>query len=84
MGKSFRKTDIAGACGGSDKKDKRFANRRLRKREKEAIRKGKEIPLLREVSDEYTFTKDGKYYFGDLKNRKDELWQKIYRREKGK
>ncbi|MCG7598874.1 hypothetical protein MHM84_03685 [Halomonas sp. McH1-25] len=71
MGKSFRKTPIAGmTCRGhkmGEKRDKQFANRRLRAAERSWLAASTDTPapLLREVSEVYCFAKDGKQYLGD-------------------
>lgn len=63
MSRSRKKTPITGNCGGSEKRDKRWANRSLRRQFKIALKQEKEIlPLLRDVSNVYTFNKDGKHY----------------------
>ena len=52
-----------GLAGDSDKEDKRFANRKLRRNSKMALKAGKEVlPILREVSDPRGFSKDGKTF----------------------
>lgn len=60
MSRSRRKhAIISQTCGGhnkSEKQDKRRANRRLRR----AVRSGKWYAMLREVSNVWTFLKDGK------------------------
>lgn len=49
----------------SQKEDKRIANRIFRHRSKQAINSGYEPPhRLREVSDVYGFSGDGKTYWG--------------------
>jgi len=51
VSRSYRHTPIMGiACGASDKYDKRLANRRLRRRVADALRRGGIFPLMREVS----------------------------------
>jgi len=71
MSRSRRKHDIIGlACHHhiSEKKDKKASNRRFRSSVKQALRSGKDIlPLRRELSDLWSFSKDGKTYFGELK-----------------
>ena len=57
MTNSYRSTDSR-----SEKKEKRFANRRLRKIAKQTLSKFIEdyiIPLKREVSNRWDWTKDG-------------------------
>jgi hypothetical protein len=64
MARSRRKTPIFGiACAKSEKLDKRIANRRFRANEKEALRRGRELPTkAHHVSDVWSFSKDGKRY----------------------
>lgn len=62
MSRSRRKSPYTGlTTAESDKDDKRRAHRALRRAEKDALRRGAEThPRLREVSNAYTFAKDGK------------------------
>jgi hypothetical protein len=68
MGKSFRKRPIIGNAADTDKYDKQQANRRLRHKLRQQVKTMKTItyekplPILREVSDEWSFNKDGKHY----------------------
>jgi len=98
MGKSYRRTNIAGNCGTSktsEKQDKRFANRTLRRSVKQAIYHERDtMPVMREVSNVWSFRKDGKQYFGTYEefmkkvmNRsfKDEIfWTKVWKQMKRK
>jgi len=85
MGKSRRKNDYCGICAASDKEDKRLANRTFRRKGKENLRRDKELPIqLNEVSDVYGFNKDGKTWFGELKNSEDPKKREWYRKFKGK
>lgn len=67
MSRSHKHTPICGMCvASSEKFDKQKANRRTRRLVRETL--GREvapevIPLLREVSDVWTFIKDGKHWF---------------------
>ena len=63
MSRSIKKNPVVGhTCAESEKQDKRFANRRFRKRARDAIAAGKEPPAsIREVSEVWTFAKDGKH-----------------------
>lgn len=64
MSRSRRKTPIMGitTCR-SEKKDKRFNNRKLRRATKVAIGKDKEIlPGMDDVSNAWTMGKDGRQY----------------------
>ena len=57
MTRSRRKMPIRGIAGcKSEKQDKRVANRKLRRKTNEALKKGDDIlPKLREVSDVWAF-----------------------------
>jgi hypothetical protein len=71
MGKSYKKTDICGNGGNSEKYDKRLANRRFRRIINTKLLINPEIevlPVMREVSDVWGFNKDGKHWFGNMKN----------------
>lgn len=73
MGKSRKKSPFFANTGAeSEKKDKRFANRKLRRAVDKELDKVKEnpelaeevaLPEMREVSDEWKFDKDGKRYW---------------------
>lgn len=72
MSRSYRHTPIAGiACGASDKYDKQLANRRLRHKVNRVLKRSIGVltdmiyPLMREVSNVWSFVKDGKQYFGN-------------------
>lgn len=66
MSRSRRHTPIMGVTTAeSEKQDKRRANRALRRRVKTILLKDPEadvIPTLEEVSDIWSFEKDGKMY----------------------
>jgi hypothetical protein len=64
MARSLRHTPIAGyTTARSEKRDKRLANRRLRAAVRSAMRRGDEfLPGLRDVSNPWTFDKDGKHW----------------------
>ena len=73
MSKSIRKNIILIFNSRfSEKKDKRFANRSLRRLVNVKILKQQEtLPLLKEVSNIWDFTKDGKMpWIGSTKNNK--------------
>ncbi len=77
MSRSKRKTPITGitTCE-SEKQDKRKANRKLRRKTREEIKKGNDtLPLLREVSNVWDFGKDGKWYL-DIKSFGDHFMRK--------
>lgn len=72
MSRSFKKTKIFGITfAKSEKEEKRFANRKLRRavRQKIKIRKEEILPNLREVSNVWAFSKDGKRYFSDIEGK---------------
>jgi len=68
MSRSRQHNPITGCCNGSDKQDKRIANRRLRHRINRVLKRGIGVasdavyPIMREVSSIWAFTKDGKQY----------------------
>jgi len=64
MSRSKKKTKITGiTTAKSEKTDKQEANRKLRRKAKEAIPQGKEeLPKLKEISNVWSFSKDGKNY----------------------
>lgn len=71
MSRSKRKNPFIGIADDSDWEDKRHANRRFRRWEKDALKKDREPPEdLDEVSDEWGFGKDGKRRF-DPEDRPD-------------
>jgi dissimilatory sulfite reductase (desulfoviridin) alpha/beta subunit len=98
MSRSYRKHLIIGIGGRSEKKDKRIANRILRRSVKELLHANPEeeiFPIMDEVSDKWSMNKDGKTYFGDLLKHKSSLfpndsrendpyWIKVYRKLKTK
>lgn len=78
MSHSFRKIPIFGCCGPrvSEKKDKRLANRRLRRQIKQKLYEWGEVaelPILREVSNVWSFQHDGKYYQQYLWDHKSDI-----------
>jgi hypothetical protein len=80
MSKSTRYYPAAGRLPGrSEKHDKRFAHRRFRRHEREAIHHGREPPVsLRQISDIWNFNKDGKRWFGY--HPEEEWWQRLMRK----
>ena len=61
MSRSYKHAPIFGILRrDSEKQDKRLANRRLRRIARQSVSRGKEAPLLREVSNIYDFAKDGR------------------------
>lgn len=73
MSRSRRKTPIfAMTNADSEKKDKQSANRSYRRRVKVQICKSSEvIAKIREVSDVWSFNKDGRRYHANLKDSKE-------------
>ncbi|WP_109830116.1 hypothetical protein [Reichenbachiella versicolor] len=71
MSRSRKKTKIQGiASTDSEKEDKREANRKFRRKTKQEVKKGDEqISELREVSNVWSFGKDGKRYRSDLSDK---------------
>ena len=64
MSRSKKKTKIHGnTTAKSEKENKRDANRKLRRIVKQKVNSGRtELPELREVSNVWSFDKDGKRY----------------------
>ena len=71
MSRSKKKTKIQGiASTESEKEDKRDANRKFRRKTKQEVKKGDEqLSELREVSNVWSFGKDGKKYQSDLSDK---------------
>lgn len=76
MSQSRKKTPVSGnTTARSEKQDKRLANRRLRRNTKQVLvvngKGGPEfdptLPLLREVSNVWSFDKDGRHWMRDPK-----------------
>jgi hypothetical protein len=68
MSKSKRKTPIFGIAGGSEKQDKRLANRMFRRKAKVKIiaEDYENLPVrLDEVIDAWCMAKDGKTYWAN-------------------
>ena len=76
MSNSYKHTPIIGYGKGSEKQDKRLANRAFRRIVKIKVHTGaKTLPTLRMVSHTDAFSKDGKWYFG-----KEEIYKKYLRK----
>jgi hypothetical protein len=69
MSRSRRKVPkTAITTSTSEKEEKRDANRKLRRMTREKVKKGdEELPGIREVSDVWDFSKDGKSWKEDKK-----------------
>ena len=69
MGKSYRKHKIFGcAATSSEKKDKILHHRKMRRKVKDQIQKedfDTPFPVDNEVSNVWTWNKDGKQYWGE-------------------
>lgn len=68
MSRSRKKTPIFGYAGGSEKQDKRLANRMFRRKEKVkiAIEQYDDLPTnMDEVMNVWSMSKDGKGYWED-------------------
>lgn len=61
MTRSYKKVPIFGIAATSDKKDKQFANRRLRHK----VKMGFWDLRLRDISSTWAFAKDGKRYWAN-------------------
>lgn len=70
MSRSRKKTPVVPiTTATTEKEEKRDANRRLRRVIREKVRNGEEdLPGIRELSDVWNFSKDGKYRKVDEKN----------------
>lgn len=81
MSRSYRHTPIFGiTLAKSEKKDKRIANRCLRRTAKIALNRDDEIiPTIRDVSDVYNFDKDGKLWGGSWEDGKE--WKRKAQRK---
>lgn len=70
MSRSYRVTKIFGMGSGSEKKDKRLANRQHRRVTKIEVAQGRDIiSRIRELSDIWGFKKDGKRYLNDIETK---------------
>jgi hypothetical protein len=82
MSRSRRKTPISGiTVAESEKKDKQIANRRLRHRVRSALATGAEVlPERREVSNVWSFDKDGKHWWDRKKDRAEPWYARMWRK----
>lgn len=72
MSRSKKKTKIRGTSNSpSEKEEKQLANRRFRRKNKVKTKELDEdnYPKKREVSDVWTFSKDGKYYDKEMSDK---------------
>lgn len=80
MSRSHKYHPFATVCGGSNKKDKRIANRKFRRINNLAIKHNldKLLYKLRECSDTWTFNTDGLAYYQDPKEwKRFRMWKEI-------
>lgn len=71
MSRSYRKTPFFPMMGGSNKQDKRFANRKLRRTVKQQLKNWTEytvLPELREISNIYDFSCEWWVYFNPVEH----------------
>lgn len=68
MSNSIKKTKIVGfTTSESEKAEKRVANRKYRRTVKQKVKLGnEEFPKIRELSNVWCFSKDGKKYYPEL------------------
>ncbi len=81
MSRSYRKNPFIGMCGGSDKPGKVEAHRKLRRAEKRVMNQLETdcdtiLPSMRDVSDPWSFSKDGKQYIGDMPPKERKKWMR--------
>lgn len=86
MGKSYKKHPYSGfSTAKSEKQDKIISNRKLRQKEKQILKnidvediENEDIilPDIREISDVYDFSKDGKCYY----DKNSEYYKKAIRK----
>ena len=85
MSRSYRRP-FATWVGGSNKEDKRRANRRFRKSNRDTLRRFTEEEIikflyrLREISNACNFNTDGLAYYYKKRGEKDDFWNKIQRK----
>ena len=84
MSKSYKKNVYTGWAGAqNEKRDKETAHRSFRNKEKQALRRvmnseEEEFPeRLEEVSEEWTFAKDGRQYCGKPKENDPDYERKL-------
>ena len=73
MSRSRKTSPFHGATTArSEKADKQRWHRVLRRRQRQALKAGQEPPIIREVSDPWNMSKDGKRYAPGW----DKVWRK--------
>lgn len=89
MGKSYKKNAYGGWTGAeSEKKDKETAHRAFRNKSKQALKHFVDTEVedfpekLREVSEEWTFAKDGRQYCGEPKENDPDYERKLENHKK--
>jgi hypothetical protein len=82
MSRSTRNTPAGGMTTSvTEKQDKRKANRKFRKAEKQALLQGKEPPTNKnEISNVWEFAKDGKGWWGDCLKEWPDYFKKLMRK----
>ena len=70
MSRSYKKNNIGGNAGGSDKYDKQLSNRKFRKKRSNDNTEDDFYDDIKEVSNKWTFKKDGKSFGKDAKYRR--------------
>ena len=82
MSRSRRHFPARGVGADSDQFDKRLANRRLRRAHRQQLDTIEDpeliiLPVMREVSNEWSMNKDGKTYFGNLRQRDPVMYRQM-------
>ena len=85
MSRSYRRP-FATWVDRSNKEDKRYANRRFRKSNRDTLRHFTEEEIikflykLREISNTYNFNTDGLAHYYKKRGEEDDFWDKIQRK----
>jgi hypothetical protein len=82
MSRSYKKRKFCGLTSArSEKKDKKTWHKKLRMKIKELVNSGEDFSLVSKdkhaVSDVWSFSKDGKQYYGNLKTEMKK-WQGMF------
>lgn len=82
MSNSFKHTPITGCGTSSEKRDKQLNNRRIHRETREKVARWIEDIYTedKKLVEVYSWNKDGKYYFGDFKNKDKEYYKKLLRK----